>query len=383
MSAAKIRVARFALPLTAVAFLASAISAVLGGPRIIGLFLLVASAIAGALTVLAARRARVISEDVVAELDRAAHLDGSLRSAHWFAGGSEPVLHPDRSAVWIVFHLEDAASRAARVNWTRVYTPGSTPVRWVPALACALATVGLFVWSPPRLLTRSIRPVDAARGAEPIAPSLSPSILPKLAEGIRAMKSGRALSREELSAIGHALEIAKNDPAVLKEIASASSADFNNGFELADLDWAYQEAVAQVSMDERAHPDPGAEAASSEGARDGKAVQVVGFSSLLFGKQQATGEADPAAAQQAAESAVTLAATLRHEIVHAQTDVPASNLDTVSTRRATNAGGTAAGAAMMENGVRYDRSRAAQPPALPEARRPLVHSFFLRPDKTH
>ena len=102
------RIARFVLPVAAAAFLASALAALAGGPRIIGLLLLAGSAIAAGVTVLSARRARLVPDDVVAELDRAADLGGSLRSAHWFAG--DPGVQPVSGDVWITFHLEDAVT---------------------------------------------------------------------------------------------------------------------------------------------------------------------------------------------------------------------------------------------------------------------------------
>ena len=248
--------------------------------------------------------------------------------------------------------------------------------------------------------------------------------MPQLVEGMRAMKSGGLPSKAQLSAIGHALEIAKTDPDAQKQIeallarAAADPNDqqwgqdddpdrdprdvYNNGFEINDLSWAYQEAVARVRSGERPHSDPRGEAGASDGTRDGKPGerdsepaasgspdgvpvladtrgQPVGFLSQLLGRQQASGEPGSADHSQSAGHATALTAALRAEIVRARSDVNVPDLDTPSGRRATNAGRTPAGASIVDNGVRYDRSQAAQPPAVPELRRPLVHSFFLRP----
>ena len=424
VSFAKGRIARFVLPVAAVACLASALAAVVGGPRAIGLAVLVVSAAAAGFTVLTARRVRVISDDAVAELDRAADLGGSLRSAYWFAGAGESVPRADPSDAWIAFHLEDAASRAAGVDWAGVYKRPSARLPWGMALVCALATLGVFAWPLPGLLTRPAHAVDAARAAVPSAPAIAASLVPQLVEGMHAMKSGRTPSKEQLSAIGQALEIAKVDPDAQKQIeallarAGADPNDalwgqdadsdrdprdvYNNGFELSDLNWAYQEAVARARVGERSRPDARSAASASEEKRDGKPGQrdsepassgslndvpvladtrgqPVGFLSQLLGRQQASGEPGSADRPQSPGHAATLAAALRAEIVRARSDISVPDLDTPAARRATNAGRTPTGAYIVDNGVRYDRSRAMQPPAVPEARRSLVHNFFLRP----
>jgi hypothetical protein len=419
------RIARLVLPVAAAAFLASALAALAGGPRIIGLLLLVGSAVAAALTVFSARRARLVPDDVVAELDRAADLGGSLRSAHWFAGagGAGPQAFPGDA--WISFHLEDAASRAARVDWTRVYQRPSARLRWGMALACVLGTLAMLAWPQSRQPARARDTADAARTTVPrTVPALPPAVMPQLVEGMRAMKSGGLPSKAQLAAIGQALEIAKTDPDAQKQLeallarASADPNDplpgqdddpdrdprdvYNNGFEINDMNWAYQEAVARVRSGEGPHSDARNEANASDGTRDGKPGdrqsdpaasgsqndvpvladtrgQPVGFLSQLLGRQQASGEAGAADHPQSTGHATALTAALRAEIIHARSDINGPDLDTPSGRRATNAGRTPAGASIVDNGVRYDRSHAAQPPAVPDVRRPLVHNFFLRP----
>ena len=177
--------------------------------------------------------------------------------------------------------------------------------------------------------------------------------------------------------------------------------NLHNGFELGDLDWAYQEALARGGADERARLDAGGDAAASESVRDGKVGegevapaasgsttdvpveadlrgQAASFSSLLLGRQQASGGPDSPAAPKSPGRAATLAA-LRHEVIHAQSDVEVPNPDAPAARRATNAGRTSTAATSPDHVARYDRSHAIQPPAVPDARRPLVHGFFLRP----
>ena len=430
VSVAHRRAARFALPAAATAVLASAVTTVLGGPRTVGLALLAAGAVAAVLTALEARRSRLVPDDVAAAMDRAADLGGSLRSALWFADpGGDQTPRDDRNADWVAFHLEAAASRAAEIDWPRVYERPPARLQWGMALLCALITIGLFVRPLPRLSTRSVHSLEAAAPTPvPNAPAAAASVVPQLVEGMRALRSGRKPSTEQLSAIGRALEVARNDPAAQKRIEdlmirsesdpnhqlSATDSDsgdgalpddLHNGFELGDLDWAYQEALARGGADERARLDAGADAAASESTRDGKAGegavdpaasgstagvpieadlrgQAASFSSLLLGRQQASGGPDSPAAPKSPERSATLAAALRHEVIHAQSDVDVPNLDAPTARRATNAGRTPAAAIATDQVGRYERSHAIQPPAVPDARRPLVHSVFVRPAET-
>src|SRR5436190_16873061 len=73
LSAANARIARYVLPVAATACLASALSPVLGGPGALGSIFLAAGAMAAGLMVLAARYyPRVLRDDAVADVDRAA-----------------------------------------------------------------------------------------------------------------------------------------------------------------------------------------------------------------------------------------------------------------------------------------------------------------------
>ena len=115
----------------------------------IGPILLGAIAAAAALMLLAARRQRVLSDRDVAELDRAADLGGALRSAFWFADPDRSVPSDGAAPEWVAFHLDEAASRAGRVDWKQVYAPSSSRRALLSTVAFALVTVGLSVapWS--------------------------------------------------------------------------------------------------------------------------------------------------------------------------------------------------------------------------------------------
>lgn len=397
----------------------------LGGPGTLGLVVLAAGIVSAGLTILAAGSARELQDDGIAEIDRAADLDGSLRSAHWFAvnGPAGPATAPN--AAWIARHLEEAAGRAAHVDWTRVYRRPSARLPWVLTFVCVVATLGLSVRPLPRLLKRPLQASEITPASPPPGNPATPSaFVPQIIEGMRAMSSGRTPSEEQLTAIGRALEATKSDPAARKRMeteVSASNApagtarpwsggdldsggwtdDYNTGFEIADLEWAYQEAMARARMDALSRAEPGTGAVSPEGSANASADarpgdpagagaltgapvaadtrgQAVSFSSLLLGRQQATGDAASPNQAQDLERAAGRSAALRNEVVHARSDVPARNVDAPALRRATRAGQGPVDRPGTADPVRYDRSRATQPAPVPEARRPLVHDFFLR-----
>ena len=171
---------------------------------------------------------------------------------------------------------------------------------------------------------------------------------------------------------------------------------------MAALNWAYREAAARQSAGDQARRDAQREASSASSAdgkstereRDAEALgsgamtgapmqadvhgQAASFTSVLFGSQQAGGEAGKLASDQPSARAATLAA-LRQEVVHARSDVAGSRAESGGTRRATNSSQSQRGAAGLPAGVSYDRARATQPLAVPErADRSSTISFFGR-----
>jgi hypothetical protein len=78
----------------------------------------------------------------------------------------------------------------------------------------------------------------------------------------------------------------------------------------------------------------------------------------------------------AAASAAALAAAFKQEVVEASQDNPGENVDTEIRRK------TEQGSSKMEftHGAagQFDKSRAAAPPPVPEARRSGVQSYFVR-----
>nr|ADC36103.1 hypothetical protein [uncultured bacterium 126] len=425
-SAAHGRVARLAPVVAAAACLTSMLSSIMGGPASLGPILLGAGlAVAGATVTAARYRPRALRDDAVAQLDRAAGLEGSLRSAHWFAGHSPAVADADHRGAWITSHVHHAAALAADVDWTGVYQRPSRRLSWAVTVCCVALTVGLSIRPLPRLVRRTNGTAPIAQNVSLSGPEAPVALVPQVLEGIKAMRAGRPPSEEQLSAIGQALETARHDPAARKRIeaevngsdskgpdnqhASSSdtdgaawSDDYHNGFEMSDLDWAYQEAMARGRSEPAPHPEPGGDvtppAGKSESASKGRqgepasAGELSGspvegdtrgrpadFTSLLRGSQHSSGKAAAENQPQDAGRVARLAAALRSEVVHASTEITLPNLDRPAARRATNATKAPAAAADPTVQVRYDQSHATQPPAVPELRRPLLRGYFLRP----
>ena len=422
------------LPLTAgVALLAAVIVAFTRGPVVLVAIVLAIGAAAAAFMFFDARRSRVITDEDAAVVDCAAGLDGALRSAYWFSAGPTTETASERDAVWRAFHIDNAAAHCEDVNWAAVY--GERPRRrvWVVSLAGIVAALVLS-FATFRLPGDGSSPspspstsADARSAGESTGP-VSPALVPQLIEGVLAMQAGRAPSPEALSAIGQVLELAKHNPAAREQIAGLLagldgatsgardwSAPMQEGLERwaeeelygfdptsSRLEWAYQEAMARVALEQSAKPDasaapdapadapsdgqpgdPNETGGDGAGKTDGTVVLAdmggapTSFSQLLFGRQQASDGPARANAPQSAARQAALSAALRTEVVHAKADIAVPNTEPSGTRRATNAAGSA-GTPLDAGALTYDRARTAQPPAIPDARRPLVHDYFRR-----
>ena len=82
------------------------------------------------------------------------------------------------------------------------------------------------------------------------------------------------------------------------------------------------------------------------------------------------------AQEQAAAAAAALAAAFKQEMVEASQDNPGDNVET-EIRRKTEQGSSKVGFTQGAAG-QFDKSRAAAPPPVPEARRSGVQSYFVR-----
>jgi len=108
---------------------------------------------------------------------------------------------------------------------------------------------------------------------------------------MRAMKAGKVPSQTALTAIGQALQIAKNDRLAGKQIQSLfahagdgdslselnrvgeteiTAYELGREYELAALDWAYKDAVTRAPIDPQTAPQSGKARTSADGSTDGK-----------------------------------------------------------------------------------------------------------------
>lgn len=413
--------ARAAVPVAALACLTAVLTVVIRGPRLVGPSLVAAALAAGALALAHARTRRSMTDGDVAQLDRAADLGGAFRSAYWFAAPSSPAITPD--ATWLEFHIADAATRVQRVDWAAVYAHTGDRRAWLAAGGLVLATFVAARW--PARAPHSSPPAPAGAAAAAESPSVTTPVLnmAALTDGIRQIKAGGIPSADSLAVVGRALDLAKVDAAAKDRLdrlfkdtsggppAGVWGGDAGDGDTGQDeraralvnpwaLEWAYQDAVSRASAARPSGRD--AESASSrsdsvpqnrgaaprepspgKGGTDGAPVlgdahgPAAGFSSLLFGRQQADGERGQTPAPEGPPprtAALTMA--LRQEVVRATSDI--TGVNPTGARRAADNESSPAAARPSDAAVAYDRGRGSQPPAIPDQRRTLVRDYFLR-----
>jgi hypothetical protein len=421
--AAGLRLAARMAPIAAAfLFAASLLATLVGARQVVRIGAPIAIVVGAAVVWFRVRPARQMSDAIVADLDRTANLGGALRSGHWFAIHHADIDADNPNRPWIGFHLTQAASAAEHANWAAVYPQLHAGRAWLMSVVFGLASIAVLWWPASPLAKRTFSPTTATQASTGPSTSLPAALVPQLVEGMRAMKAGKVPSPSALTAIGQALEIAKTDRLVGKEIqalfAHAGDADplgelrdasdpeitadeLGREYELAALDWAYKDAIARAAIDPQTMPQSGKARAAAQSSTDGKAGernadelgggnqgapeladvrgQAPDFSTLLFGRQQASGEGTAGAPPQTTARAAALSAALRQEIIHARSGVDGPNLEGATLRRATNGtNGSSALVVSADPRVTYNKSHAIFPPVVPEARRSLVRSFFLR-----
>ena len=238
---------------------------------------------------------------------------------------------------------------------------------------------------------------------------------------MNAIKAGMPPSKRALQAVGQAIEIARKDPQARRQLedlfaqaAEAQSRLLEMGMENHDWDvnempywddgtprlqWAYEAAVARAAVQESDDPsDP--RTSASDDAAQGRAGEMQrgvrgtmqadsavlaategrpgSFSSLLFGRQAATDAAATTVPRATAAPNAGLAAALRREVVHARTDGGDATRSSAPRRPLDAAPEADRGRGVAATGIEYDPAQAGRPPAVPMARRELLHDFFAR-----
>ena len=314
----------------------------------------------------------------------------------------------------MAFHLERAASRAAGVDWTAVYARPSAARAWWTTAVFGVAAVAMLAWESPRLSLPFGSVPDERADTLIIIPS---HLVGQVVEGMKAIQAGQPPSREALTAVGQALEIAKHDPRArreLEQLFAQSGGEFVGGWgdewgrnEMDEgtppPEWAYDEAVSRASLQPETTATGAEPAAASDDAEGRSRVgqinrgvagsprpdtgfvpadtrgQAGTFSSLLFGRAQAkdeSGSTSPRGVSTVPTAALT--AALRREVVHARSDVGDANRAAAARRTPDRDRAPAAAPGVAPTGLRYAASTAGRPPAVPEARRLLLHDFFVR-----
>jgi hypothetical protein len=378
---------------------------------------------------LAAVRRHAISDAVASGVDEDAGLRGELRSASWFAG-REP-----RDS-WANLHLQRAAARLETVSWATLYPAVQAPRARAATAVFAVAALALTVVLPQRVpvaraASQSQPPAkEAPPGGAPLAAELlPPELLAQLQALLAAADLGDTTEADRLASSAELREFLNRlaaDPDLLKKLAEALAAqDPTKAPTASELKAMAERArkaadMASMSQDMRdalekmadeaemaegeqqltEHED--GEPAAADASQKGDAAQSKSAGSMQDLSIQMSRQADAGAAgimmmsnaddqsagppgsgvggsgsqEAAAAAALALAAAFSQETVEASQDNPGDNVET-EVRRKTEQG-TSEVAFTHGAAARFDRSRSAAPPPVPEARRSGVQTYFVR-----
>jgi hypothetical protein len=381
--------------------------------------------------IVVSRRAHVVSDAAATAIDADAQMGGELRSASWFASR-------DARDDWAEFHLERAAARIRTIDWAQLYpTISATRFR----LASAVMIVGALVLSftiPDRVgISPASAATAAATKAKPDAKGdplvLTPELQQQLEELLAAAESGDLATAEALAKNAELRDLLNQlsqlrDPALLEALARAMAANSDlakssaaenlqsladrarNAAESAALSREMQEALeklanelelakaeeaADASADPAAaapnggKPSASAETDAANGAQDlsiqfAKDANPGGGAGVMMMSSQDGGQSNGppgagvggAGSQDTAGTAPDIEAALKQELVEAAQDNPGTNVDADIRRKTEH--GNATVAFTHGASARFDRTRIAAPPPVPDARRTGVQTYFIR-----
>jgi hypothetical protein len=421
---------RIAPGVAAMIFVVAALAHWRGWPAAIPVLGLSVSLVGLTLYIFVARRARPISDPIAAAIDAEAEMNGELRSASWFAS------RPERTA-WADLHLQRAAARLDAIDWMRLYPTVRARRAQLATAVLTIAAVGLTITIPERVGLQPAAAAAADKNARPttVAPGalemLSPELQAQLEALLAAVEKGDLATAQSLASNANLRDLLKklgdlNDPATLEALARAMSAAAEQkptaaeemkaladrarqAAESAALSKDMQEALEKLADQlEIAKPQPG-EAREASGASagapkpgneaQGAAAEGVQDASIQFSKQADAGapagmmmmsspDAEAAAGppgagvggsgspEAGASAMAALEAALKQETIEASQDDSGDNVET-EIRRKTEQGDASVAFTRGASGT-FDRSRAAAPPPVPEARRSGVQTYFIR-----
>jgi hypothetical protein len=404
-----------------------------GWPALLALGSLAIGSVGLLLYALVNRRHHAVSDAMAARIDTDAALDGELRSAAWFASR-------ETRDVWADFHLERAATRLGRIDWAGLYPTARAARTQIATIVMALGAIALAVVLPERFGFRAAgSEVATARAAEPaITPAmldelLSPEMLKQLealfaaAENAASSPAERAATSAELRALLAQLSQLK-DREALMELVRALDPNKDGQTTLSSQEMKALAERAKRTADMKTLPpeirnaleklseslkktaegdpsspkdpseavaskdkQPGEAGETSKGANvDEASIQSVkdagagaGAGMIMMSNEEAAMGGEPglgvgggSAANNGGGRMAAIAQALRHETVEASTDNAGDNVLT-DIRRKTEHGDATVNFTHSASGT-FDRSRGAAPPAVPEARRQGVSTYFVR-----
>lgn len=374
-------------------------------------------------------RPRALADRAAAAIDLDAGLGGELRSASWFA-------NRDARDEWADLHLERAAARLSNVDWSRLYPIVRAPRARFASVLMIAGALALTFGLPQRASARRPAGTPSSQATQAVPPGplmqpdgilLPPELMAKLQELLDAAQSANSEAAERLASNEELRELLNKlarDPELLAKLARAlAAADPKKGPTAKELKELAERArraadMAAMSQDmrealekmaEEAESAEAQESASNEEGRpmtsDGRgdtgetsaassmqelSVQMArqadpggGAGIMMMSNPGEKGSGPPGAGvggsgsdETAAAAAAALAAAFKQEVVEASQDNPGDNIDT-EVRRKSEQGSSKMGFTHGAAG-QFDKSRAAAPPPVPEARRNGVQSYFIR-----
>jgi hypothetical protein len=401
----------------------AAMSRLLGWPAFVPLSILGAAGLTAILYAFLSRRTHPVSDQTALALDEQASFGGELRSASWFA-------ERENENEWIDLHLTRAAERLERTNWHELYPRVRAPRARAATAAFIAATIAVAMLFPEYTGLRSRASAQTAPRTPPV--ELPPDLQQALEELLAAAEAGTLDDQSVLLSSAEMKEILAQlrelrDTEALKELSHAMSPDAEDGppkrsdeemRALADRlrrageinpdvlefrktvdelaknltdaaaaeEAEYQNARTTRPSDESADlkqaanassPDeptiqslkesPSAAGADSVMMMTNKDATAAGPPGFGVGGSGATrGEAKP----------TNIEAALRQETIEANADSKGPNVE-AQVRRKTEQGQATATFTQGAAGE-SDRSHAAAPPPVPEARRSDLQRYFIR-----
>jgi hypothetical protein len=407
------QLARVAPAGAAVVLMTASLGRWLGWRPVLPLGLLAVLLIGLAIWTILGRRMRAVSDATAARVDAEAGLAGELRSAHWFA--DQPEVGP-----WPVFHLERAAKRLADVAWEQVYPPVRANRAW--AMTGLLVVASLFLSyrvPPPRAASQATAGKPAGEGG-PTALPLTADQAKKLQDLLAKAQMGN-LTPEEAKQLADASKLlskldSKVDPK-MAELAKKLEQAVNKNAQNRMADGETSDAAAEdmkAAMEDLASKLAKGQAERSEGNPN----EAPNADDKQFGKSSAAGaqaKAVQASVQMVREAASEndnqqmlpaggapggdsaagrggnngdgkgagellklQADALKKELIEANTDTAGQNVTKEDLRRKTEQGRSNLSFTRVAGTAVLERGRAVPPPPVPDARKSLVQSYFIR-----